>query len=95
MLDLEAEGGDILTIEGVETEQGLHPLQQAFMDTGAIQCGFCTPGMIMAAKALLEENPEPDEAEIREGISGVLCRCTGYRKIVQAVTTASQKRPRA
>jgi carbon-monoxide dehydrogenase small subunit len=68
----------------------LHPIQQAFISEGAVQCGFCTPGMIMNAKSLLDKNPEPSDGEIRQGISGVLCRCTGYRKIVQAIKTASQ-----
>jgi len=81
----------VTTIEGLVGEDGqLHPLQQAFMIEGAAQCGFCTPGMIMNAKALLDENAEPDDAEIRHALSGTLCRCTGYRKIVQAVVTASQ-----
>ncbi|MBW1706922.1 MAG: (2Fe-2S)-binding protein [Deltaproteobacteria bacterium] len=84
-------GRSLTTIEGLANEEGdLEEIQQAFMDEGAAQCGFCTPGMIMNAKALLDKNPKPDEAEIRQSLSGVLCRCTGYRKIVQAVVTASQ-----
>jgi len=84
-------GKSVVTIEGLVKEDGqLHPIQQAFISEGAVQCGFCTPGMIMSAKALLDKNPEPSDGEIRQGISGVLCRCTGYRKIVQAIKTASQ-----
>ena len=81
----EVEGKDITTIEGLSKDGKLHPIQQAFIDEGAVQCGFCTPGMILAAKALLDSNPQPDEAEIRKGISGNLCRCTGYDKIVRAI----------
>ncbi len=97
MLTAQAEGHKIVTIEGLgeHPEQGwkktggLHPLQQAFIETGAIQCGYCTPGQILAAKALLEKNSNPSEAEVREGIAGVLCRCTGYAKPVQAVLRAA------
>ena len=79
------------TIEGLVDEKGgLSEIQQAFMHEGAAQCGFCTPGMIMNATALLEKNPEPDDQEIRRALSGALCRCTGYRKIVQAVATAGE-----
>ena len=81
----EVEGKDITTIEGLSKDGKLHPIQQAFIDEGAVQCGFCTPGMILTAKALLDTNPQPDETEIREGISGNLCRCTGYDKIVRAI----------
>lgn len=91
----EAEGKEITTIEGLSRGGKLHPLQQAFIDQGAVQCGFCTPGMILSAKAFLDENPEPTEAEIREGIAGNLCRCTGYDKIVRAIMSvagASDKR---
>jgi carbon-monoxide dehydrogenase small subunit len=91
VLALHAERKSILTIEGLQTDEGLHPLQQAFIDKGAIQCGFCTPGMILSAISLLERNPEPDEAEIREAISGNLCRCTGYQKIVEAIKDASRR----
>lgn len=84
-LAIEVQGKDILTIEGLAKGGELHPIQQAFVDHGAIQCGFCTPGMIMSAKALLDRNPTPTEDEIREGISGNLCRCTGYLKIVEAI----------
>lgn len=84
-------GRSLTTIEGLANDEGeLDEIQQAFMDEGAAQCGFCTPGMIMNAKALLNKNPNPDEAEIRQSLSGVLCRCTGYQKIVQAVVTAGQ-----
>ncbi len=86
---LKAEGREVTTIEGLKgVDGGLHPIQEAFVEAGASQCGFCTPGMIMNAKALLDANPAPSEAEIRQAISGVLCRCTGYRKIVQAVKQA-------
>lgn len=88
-------GKSVVTIEGLVKEDGqLHPIQQAFISEGAVQCGFCTPGMIMNAKALLDKNPEPSDGEIRQGISGVLCRCTGYQKIVQAIKAASQARNR-
>ena len=80
-----AEGADILTIEGLTPEQGLHTIQQAFQDEGAVQCGYCTPGMVMTAKALLDDNPSPTEAEIKRAISGNICRCTGYTKIVAAI----------
>jgi len=90
-LAIEAQGKEILTIEGLAKNGILHPLQQAFVEHGAIQCGFCTPGMIMAAKALLDENPKPSEAEVRRGIAGNLCRCTGYAKIVEAILVVSQK----
>ncbi|HUM27632.1 MAG TPA: 2Fe-2S iron-sulfur cluster-binding protein, partial [Anaerolineales bacterium] len=97
LLAAQAEGHDIATIEalgehpeqGWKTTDGLHPLQKAFVETGAIQCGYCTPAQILAAKALLEKNSNPSEAEVREAISGVLCRCTGYLKPVQAVMKAA------
>jgi carbon-monoxide dehydrogenase small subunit len=91
VLALEANGGHVLTIEALETPDGLHPIQQAFVDKGAIQCGFCTPGMILTAKNLLEGNPRPTELEIRKAISGNLCRCTGYQKIVEAIREAGSK----
>jgi len=81
----QCEGREITTIEGLTPEDGLNPLQQAFIDHGAVQCGFCTPGMIMSAQALLDHNPTPTEAEIRTAISGNLCRCTGYTQIVEAI----------
>jgi carbon-monoxide dehydrogenase small subunit len=81
---------EILTIEGLAKGAQLHPLQQAFVDEGAIQCGFCTPGMIMMAKALLDENPQPTRQEVREGLGGNLCRCTGYVKIIDAVLAAAE-----
>jgi carbon-monoxide dehydrogenase small subunit len=90
-LAIEAEGKDIRTIEGLAQDGQLSPLQQSFVDHGAIQCGFCTPGMIMSAKALLDENPKPTEQEVRMGIAGNICRCTGYTKIVEAILAASQE----
>jgi len=90
-LALEARGKDIVTIEGVAEGEKLHPLQQAFVDYGAIQCGFCTPGMILSAKSLLDKNTNPTEAEIKEAISGTLCRCTGYVKIIEAIQEAAKK----
>jgi len=87
---LEVEGKEVTTIEGVaDVKGGLHPIQKAFIEHGAIQCGFCTPGMVLSAKALLDENPLPSEEEIRNGIAGNLCRCTGYLQIVQAIKAAS------
>jgi carbon-monoxide dehydrogenase small subunit len=82
---------EILTIEGLSRGAQLHPLQQAFVDGGAIQCGFCTPGMIMMAKALLYENPNPTREEVKEGLGGNLCRCTGYVKIIDAVMASAEK----
>lgn len=90
VLGVEAEGGEITTIEGVAGPQGLHPLQQAFLEQAALQCGICTPGFIVAAKALLEKEPNPTEERIRFWLSGNLCRCTGYDKIVRAVMQAAQ-----
>jgi len=89
VLAVQANGRDVITIEGVQTDEGLHPLQQAFVEHGAIQCGFCTPGMILSAKALLDKNPAPSEGEIRTALSGNLCRCTGYQKIVEAIQSVS------
>ena len=91
MLAVEADGREITTIEGLAQEDGLHPLQEAFISHNAVQCGFCTPGMILTAAALLKENPHPSEAEIRHYLQGNLCRCTGYSKIVQAVQAAAQE----
>ena len=85
VLAVAAAGKPILTIEGLAQDGQLHPLQQSFIEHGAIQCGFCTPGMILMAKALLDENPHPSEDEVRAGIAGNLCRCTGYTKIVRAI----------
>ena len=90
MLAIQAQGKEITTIEGLATKDGLHPLQQAFIDHFAVQCGFCTPGMILTAKALLDENPQPTEEEVRVALSGNLCRCGGYVKIVEAVLAASK-----
>jgi carbon-monoxide dehydrogenase small subunit len=87
---VEADRAEVTTVEGVAVGGKLHPVQQAFIDNGALQCGFCTPGFIMSAKALLERNPNPTEQEIRLALSGNLCRCTGYDKIVRAVVAASQ-----
>jgi carbon-monoxide dehydrogenase small subunit len=86
---IRAEGKEILTIEGLGTEAHLHPLQQAFIDNDGVQCGFCAPGMLLSAKALLDKNPNPTEHEIREGIAGNICRCSGYVKIVKAVQQAA------
>ncbi|RLA93127.1 MAG: (2Fe-2S)-binding protein, partial [Deltaproteobacteria bacterium] len=91
-LAIEAQGHDIVTIEGLAEGGKLHPLQQAFVDYGAIQCGFCTPGMILAAKSLLDKNPDPTEDEIKEAISGNLCRCTGYVKIIDAIKAAAKQK---
>ena len=91
VLAAEAEGKEILTIEGLSSGEELHPLQEAFVNYGAIQCGFCTPGMILTAKALLDTNLNPNEEEIRKAISGNLCRCTGYTKIVEAIAAAAQR----
>jgi carbon-monoxide dehydrogenase small subunit len=92
VLAIQAQGHEIVTIEGISRGNALHPLQQAFIDQGAIQCGFCTPGMILAAKSLLDQNPNPTETEIRTAISGNLCRCTGYQKIVEAVQSVADSR---
>ena len=91
MFAVQANGKQIGTIEGVATNGVLHPLQEGFWEKHGLQCGFCTPGMIMAAKSLLEKNPNPSEAEIRWGISGNLCRCTGYTKIIEAIQYAAAK----
>lgn len=90
VLAMQANGRKITTIEGLETERGMHPIQKAFVEKGAIQCGFCTPGMILSTKSLLDKNPNPTEEEIRTGISGNLCRCTGYQKIVDAVKSVGK-----
>jgi aerobic carbon-monoxide dehydrogenase small subunit len=89
---MKARGKDITTIEGLGGKNGgLHPLQEAFMEHFAVQCGYCTSGMILAAKALLDENPRPTEEEVKEGIRGNLCRCTGYAKIIEAILAAADK----
>ena len=85
VLALQASEREVLTVEGLETEDGLHPLQSAFIEKGAIQCGFCTSGMLLSAKSLLDRKSDPGELEIRNAISGNLCRCTGYQKIVEAI----------
>jgi carbon-monoxide dehydrogenase small subunit len=90
VLAVRAHGHEVTTIEGLGTEEDLHPLQAAFIEHGAIQCGFCGPGMLLAAKALLDSNPNPSDAEVREALSGNLCRCTGYSKTVDAVLSASR-----
>ncbi|HYL24411.1 MAG TPA: (2Fe-2S)-binding protein [Burkholderiales bacterium] len=92
MLGVEADGADVLTIEGLQpSPDRLHPLQEAFIRHGGAQCGFCTPGIIMMAAALLAENPSPTEEEIRFGIAGNICRCTGYTKIVEAIQAAAKE----
>jgi len=91
MLAVQADGAELLTIEGLMRDGKLHPLQEAFREHHGLQCGFCTPGMLMTALDLLRTNPSPTEAEIREGISAVLCRCTGYHGIVRAVEAAARK----
>ena len=91
VLAMQAAGRTIETIEGLETDKGLHALQEAFVEKGAIQCGFCAPGMSLSGKHLLEKSPNPTEAEIRSAISGNLCRCTGYQKIVEAIQSVKSK----
>jgi len=86
------QGKKIITIEGLTQEGELHPLQKAFVEKGAIQCGFCTPGMILTAKALLDEHPHPSEGEVKRAVSGNLCRCTGYVKIVEAILSVAQEK---
>ena len=90
VLAVEADGKDITTIEGLAENGKLHPVQQAFVDEGGLQCGFCTPGMIMSSKALLDANPNPNLEEIKRAIAGNLCRCTGYTKILKSVDTAAK-----
>jgi carbon-monoxide dehydrogenase small subunit len=92
VLAVQAEGREVTTIEGLALDDGtLHPIQQAFVDHGAIQCGFCTPGMILSAKALLDETKQPSPNDVRTALSGNLCRCTGYQKIVEAVMDAARR----
>lgn len=93
VLAVEADGSEITTIEGVADDGELNPVQQAFIDHGAVQCGFCTPGFILTAHAFLKENPSPSEEEVKEAIDGVLCRCTGYRQIIDAILAASDEYP--
>lgn len=87
----EADGKEVITIEGLAQGDKLHPLQEAFVEHGGIQCGFCTSGMIMSAKALLDENPDPTDEEIKRGIAGNFCRCTGYTKIFESIKAAAHK----
>jgi len=91
MLAAQLEGRSVTTIEGIASEDRLHPLQEAFVEHGAVQCGFCIPGMVLSAVDLLQRNPNPTRMEIRQGLSGNLCRCTGYQKIVDAVKAAARK----
>tara|TARA_B100000686_G_scaffold191266_1_gene197940 strand:+ start:17442 stop:17921 length:480 start_codon:yes stop_codon:yes gene_type:complete len=91
VLGVEVEGKDVTTIEGIASPEGLHPVQQAFLENAALQCGICTPGFIIASKALLEKNPDPNEEEIRFWLANNLCRCTGYDKIVRAVMDAAKR----
>ena len=90
VLAVQADGGDVTTIEGLASHGELHPVQQAFHEQHALQCGYCTPGFVMATVSLLQENPSPSEAEIRHGLEGNLCRCTGYHNIVRAVEAAAR-----
>lgn len=92
VLAVQADGSEIITVEGLGGKEALHPLQQAFIKYGAVQCGYCTPGMLMSAKHLLDANPQPDRDEIRIAISGNLCRCTGYTKIIDAIQAVAQGR---
>jgi carbon-monoxide dehydrogenase small subunit len=94
ILAVDADGKTITTIEGLAQGGELHPLQKAFIEKGAVQCGFCTPGMILSAKALLDGNPHPSEEEIRSAISGNLCRCTGYVKVIEAIRSVAEMSPR-
>jgi len=87
---MKANGSEILTVEGLGDEGGLHPIQEAFLEKGAVQCGFCTPGMLLAAKNLLDQNPHPSIEEIKKAISGNLCRCTGYTKIIEAIESVNR-----
>ena len=87
---MKADGCEVVTIEGLAKDGELDPLQQAFIDRGAVQCGYCTPGLLMSARALLDENPQPSEQEIKDAIAGNLCRCTGYLKIIEAIKEAAR-----
>lgn len=90
VLAADVQGREVITIEGLAGEKGLHPLQESFLEKAALQCGFCTPGMILSAKALLDENPEAGDEEIKQALSGVLCRCGSYKKIIEAVRMAGE-----
>ena len=92
MLAVDAQGRQITTIEGLASNGDLHPLQQSFIEKGAVQCGVCTPAMILSAKALLDENPDAGEEEIKQALSGIICRCGNYKKIIEAVRTASDRK---
>ena len=91
VLAVQADGHEVVTVEGLATDDGLHPVQEAFVEAGAVQCGFCTPGLVVAAAELLRQNSEPSDDEIREALSGNLCRCTGYTKIFDAVRLAAER----
>ena len=91
MLAVTAEGADVTTIEGIGSAEALHPMQQAFHENHGLQCGFCTPGMVMSAIELVDKNPSPSEQEVREGLEGNICRCTGYHNIVKSVQAGAQK----
>ena len=91
ILAMQADGGDVMTVEGLATNGEIHPLQEAFMQEHGLQCGFCTPGMLIRAYRFLQENPNPTDQEIRWGMSGNLCRCTGYQNIIKAVKSAAEK----
>jgi aerobic carbon-monoxide dehydrogenase small subunit len=91
VLAAQADGHDVVTVEGLATDEGLHPVQEAFVEAGAVQCGFCTPGLVVAAAELLRQNAAPSDDEIREALSGNLCRCTGYAKIFDAVRLAAER----
>ena len=90
LLAVQADGTDVTTIEGVSPDRGLNPLQQAFHEKHGLQCGFCTPGMVMTAMALIQDNPDPSDADIRHGLEGNICRCTGYQNIVEAVRAGAK-----
>ena len=90
MLAVQADGRDVTTIEGLATKERLHPIQELFEEKGSLQCGFCGPGVIMSAKALLDENPDPSDAEIRDALAGNLCRCTGYSKMIEAIQAVAR-----
>ncbi len=91
VLTAQVDGSEVITVEGLETKSGLHPLQKAFIEKQAVQCGFCTPGMLMSALALLNSNPEPSKEEIKTALEGNLCRCTGYQQIIDAVEMAAEE----